>query len=81
MEAAPGVNLVSCAYTVKNRFQSFAFSNSTCKVPLQLGVYRVTYSVTDSSGCSAQAVRYVRVVALIATSDAVGRCTLSSVDP
>lgn len=34
------------------------------------GVYRVTYSVTDAAGCSAQAIRYVRVIALIATSDA-----------
>ena len=34
------------------------------------GVYRVTYSVTDSAGCVARAIRYVRVIALVATSDA-----------
>ena len=33
------------------------------------GVYRVTYRVRDSAGCEAVAVRFVRVVALIATSD------------
>jgi hypothetical protein len=33
------------------------------------GVYRVTYAVIDSAGCEARAIRYVRVVALVATSD------------
>lgn len=35
------------------------------------GVYRVTYSVVDAKGCVAQAVRYVRVIAIVVTSDAV----------
>ena len=33
------------------------------------GVYRVTYRARDSAGCEAVAVRFVRVVALVATSD------------
>ena len=40
------------------------------------GVYRVTYSVTDSAGCETRAVRYVRVIALVATSDAEYLSTL-----
>ena len=33
------------------------------------GVYRVTYRVSDAAGCSVTAARFVRVVALVATSD------------
>jgi len=33
------------------------------------GVYRVTYRVRDSAGCESVAARFVRVVALVATSD------------
>ena len=33
------------------------------------GVYRVTYRVRDSAGCESVATRFVRVVALVATSD------------
>ena len=40
------------------------------------GVYRVAYSVVDSAGCETRAVRYVRVIALVATSDAAYLSTL-----
>ena len=33
------------------------------------GVYRVTYTVTDAAGCEITAARFIRVVALVATSD------------
>jgi len=35
----------------------------------ELGVYRVRYSVRDSAGCEVSAERFVRVIALVPTSD------------
>ena len=47
------------------------------------GVYRVTYTAMDSDGCVAVAVRYVRVIALVRTSDAafLNTLCLSQVTP